>query len=105
MNQKLEAIRRKCIEANPQKVWVETNCQIFGEARVLHGNEPRRAAIRLADVLNAIRQSDKYVNVNKFGNFVAYDDAGLGATWNLFHDDLEQQSPETIDFISSVLGV
>lgn len=102
MNQKLEAIRQKCIEANQDK-WTRSM-------------QAREFPIRLADVLLAMHGNRKSGQLFAVvgngaiyelsgGNFKEDADKPALASWNLRQDDLEEQSPETIDFIANVLGV
>lgn len=127
----LEKIRSKCIEVNPQigrEKWrcLTCNAQTFFGEENLHnidcGNpKPSREIfagrpIRLADVLLAMggELSDKGVLVNTGGDmcFMGIEN-GFGVRntnypivkWNLRKDSLEDQSPEVITFISSILGV
>jgi hypothetical protein len=99
MNEKLEAIRRKCIEANPEIEIIDSRIglrQIIGRP------------IRLADVLLAINNPNAVglltgvsgVNDDYSGN-LEYEDEPL---WNLRADDLNSQSEETIEFLVGLLN-
>lgn len=99
----ITAIRTKCIEANSE---IELR-----EPRGFMG-DPDRHAIRLADVLLAIEGSSLYVADG--GEFFTFDDfdgpdmhlvLSTGVTWNLRHDDLAEQTPETLAFIHNLLCV
>lgn len=100
----LQKIREKCIEANPEKV-----CPHSATCK-----GPRCSVIRLADVLLAI--GNMLVVVDCWGNMYQlsmklsdklpkFDKKNPTARWNLRRDNLEDQSPETLEFISKVLEV
>ena len=103
----LEKIRAKCIEVNPEIVEYHPGDRLRTDGWV--------RTIRLADVLLAIYAQSPanktLITLESDGQFVvtSYDNAGkkmeLGPTWNLRKDSLEDQSPECITFISSILGV
>lgn len=65
--------------------------------------------IRLADVLMAIKQEHRIFAVDDNGDIISLDIAGRVITypalanWNLRLDDLTQQSPETLQFLSDLL--
>lgn len=85
--EKLELIRQKCIEANPD----------LGDLAVReYYREPR-----LADVLLTmnIGEFTTVKEIQKESSEVHT----LALMWNLYEDDLSQQSPETIDFIHQLL--
>jgi hypothetical protein len=114
MANKLQVIREKCIEANPEiksdlMECPECRLAVFWDgSRVL-----KQRPIRLADVLLAI--GNMLIVVDAEGNFYRLKmmlnwkvpritkDSHLGK-WNLRADDLSQQSPETVDFIYSLLS-
>jgi hypothetical protein len=114
MNEKLELIRQKCIEANPEiaipcgcpkggMYWDGQACEKCG------GTEYKSRPIRLADVLLAIPTDGIEWSMKK-------DRVGLRQSlgfkkeptdwvhWNLRKDDLNKQSEETIDFLAGLLG-
>lgn len=110
MNQsaKLEGIRRKCIAINPT---IANVIAIHEGGKVVVFKERE---IRLADVLFTI--NNMMVVVDAWGNMYRlsmklndklprFDKKNPTAVWDLKNDDLSSQSPECIDFISSVLGV
>lgn len=123
----IEAIRAKCIEANPEIVerdalWCPKHGFLSGEAAVDHRRncaeqiEDRREfrPIRLSDVLLAMKQKESLhgnarIKLHIDGTFWLLDGkigtrVDAEAQWNLRTDDLEAQSDETIAFISSLLG-
>lgn len=93
-NDKLEIIRQKCIAANPE----------IGTARA---HWPFEREIRLADVLLAI----PHLKPRDHRNIVRGQAESAGnvgfmtviCEWNLRADDLREQSPETIEFLHSLL--
>lgn len=108
--ERLAAIRQKCIEANP-------NITKEGVAVTFTGNVATDAKlvsrpIRLADVLLAIEAEHKF-NSNPEPAIAAKIDLVTNVYrqgvllheryWNLRADDLEQQSDETIAFLHSLL--
>jgi len=115
MNEKLELIRQKCIEANPE---ILETLSLSENAEIIHTRTISRP-IRLADVLLAIREKDVVISAFQsdegacFGKVVDgntnYDDRfevdWSLAFWNLRKDDLNEQSQETISFIASLFEV
>lgn len=105
----LEKIRAKCIEVNPGIATHREPCQCKDHGLCPFKDHSRIGRpIRLADVLLAI----DFVRPTKQSWFVRYDGMFFenrwnewGPTWNLRQDSLEDQSPEVIAFISSILGV
>ena len=96
MTTTLEAIRAKCIEANPEKA---TRNESLLLTAPFSGIITRRDdTIRLADVLLAIGE---YC----ISAAVILVDRNNAARWNLREDDLENQSPETIAFLGKVLDI
>lgn len=60
--------------------------------------------ITLADVLRAIETTDHYVQINTLGHFTYKNiTGGDWGEWDLKHDSLDSQSPETIDFLWGLL--
>ncbi len=66
--------------------------------------------IRLADVLLVIGKTKRGawgITIDALGYIrergVGFNEQSYSAHWNLLHDDLELQSPETIDFIFSLI--
>jgi len=113
-DEKLSAIRAKIVEANPEidsqkgehtfylrRFCDGCNCQKF-EAKALEKCPYLRCReIRLADVLLA--SPDVEIRLSKpIVLFVDYD-KHTDAQWNLRQDSLDSQSPETIDFLFSLL--
>lgn len=108
MTNKLEAIQRACIAANPEIV-IEEREHYSGE------QEPAIEAvirtIRLADILLAIGEKiglgGDVIAVDSDGTFHQENDVGdfscKNVNWNLRQDDLTKQSPECIDFLSELL--
>ena len=115
----LEKIRAKVILAVPELAY-ECDCEATESnpeavCKNALSNIPCRP-IRLADVLLAI---DKVVGgyayaVSEDGHILLQHKVdelgritfeGTGVYWNLRKDSLEDQSPEVINFISSILGV
>ena len=100
-------IRAACIKANPEKVW-----RIHDDSEIGH----METTIRLADVLAALREVDGDLGIDKDGLFIqpgkpkylggyGWEDFAKGKwdtppVWNLYKDDLTQQSDETIRFIA-----
>lgn len=103
MNQQLELVRAKVIEAVP-------GIRGIGSKRDGH-------RIRAVEVTRPIRLSDVLVAVDyPEGQACIYDEdgnivvtkgthAGHGGYWNPLRDSLDEQSPECIDFLAKVLGV
>jgi len=105
----LEKIRAKIIEAVPELAY-ECDCEATESnpeavCKNTLSNIPCRP-IRLVDVLLAIPKYGLSTDIT--ANFMylrsAYAKGKVGA-WNLRKDSAEDQSPECIAFISSVLGV
>jgi hypothetical protein len=100
-DQKLEAIRAKCIAANPQeKPWMSESERVWDDAV---------RPVRLADVLLAIPIAAVTLQLWPDRLWITYTDPGHdGAAhdgaWELTKDDLSLQSQETIDFIHSLLS-
>lgn len=140
--QKLQAIRRKCVEANPEIMELRDGCIVQYE--YVHGGVSMQGAffgrmfgsekddqwglrvkncvmpipnkthfektairlgrpVRLADVLlawKASRPTDvRYWHSNASG----CDQDGIISSWDLRNDSLNDQSPETIDFLFRLL--
>jgi hypothetical protein len=124
--EKLEAIRQKCIEANPEIAWSKPGCRMVlrGDAwwehaiqvedRLLFNETTRKLEklgigrnwkiigrpIRLADVLLVLM---KLLRDGQSASKVKDDLYRLAHLWNCFEDDLTKQSPETIDFLFTLL--
>lgn len=115
----IEAIRQKCIEANPE---IETqrcgNCgyemdggycrelDSEGEGQPHCPGPSELRPIRLADVLLAIKNKSILVDIT--GNFWEWRSMNeaprsFAATWNLRKDDLTEQSDECITFLAELL--
>lgn len=90
--QKIEAIREKCVAANPEKEW------ILGDERNYD------APARLADVLLAIKLSfDGGTLTGRLEETKQAIHDLADFRWNLRVDDLSLQSPETINFLFEIL--
>jgi hypothetical protein len=93
-DEKLQAIKEKCMTANPGRVWV---C-----SEKCHGCMD----VRLADVLLTLKASSEQDELNLGLPLELHHGVkGLLAKWNLRWDDLSEQSDETIDFIHSLICV
>lgn len=134
MKEKIEAIRQKCIEANPSILDLVFGCEIDiggvnwvllkkdGEMRIIYllrrdtcfiwqitetELELLRLVknigrpIRLADVLVMAGREWELVNNGTMPQQIIK----IIYLWNLHTDDLTKQSPETIDFLFSILIV
>lgn len=109
----LEKIRAKCIEVNPaiekQGGWVVVPAKLSQEEAEAQVYIPR--PIRLADVLLAIREKNHSCQIPLEASPLLWYEAGTGAValpsfvWNIRKDSLEDQSEETLAFISSILHV
>lgn len=149
MKDKLEAIRQKCVKANPKIAELTFGCELAvgdsGRRRFFTGENKEDSEwffveldqvgcedeyyyregpsedinkaiiigrpIHLADILVAIDVDQKVKSINNL-EYLSNEmehlwsvAKGLIHKWNLRQDDLEKQSPETIDFIANVLGV
>lgn len=104
-----EEIRAACLKANPE---IERRVQIYGDGHTCmhHPDDPSHGdncykivpEIRLADVLLAIEERLSEAGVfTKDPYYEAF--AKVCELYNLRADDLEQQSPETINFIHSLI--
>ena len=122
MPNKLEAIKKKCIEANPSIMDLVFGCEVkwlhrkgiiartfteHGWRMVqvnLYNKKPNTVSlriealeilgrdIRLADVLLAMGAKENWEDLIRGKN-----------SWNLKNDSLDQQSPETIAFLYQLL--
>lgn len=114
MNENLELIRQKCIEANPEitteevlictRDWSAWTYKTMTEDDFVM--EPR--PIRLADVLLTIRNVKPQTNPEKICLIVPVPPYHLMETeclnkWNLRKDDLNEQSEEVINFLGELL--
>lgn len=96
MTNKTEEIRKKCIEANPGKDWGvgDRTDDMFVEK------------VRLADILLAMKakgQQDlasKPLRIPLPQKEIYYK---IILSWNLLDDNLNHATPETIDFLYSIL--
>lgn len=103
--QRLEAVRQKCVEANP-----DINLVYLGEEKgkpLYAGRSPT-----LADVLLAVAHKDHDLFVNEQGGMCGDSMRAEGWTqimdrddahWNLRQDSLDQQSEPTITFLHQLL--
>jgi len=115
MNQNLDLIRQKCIEANPE---IDERRQVpcpegmIGCATFHY--EIKTRPIRLADVLlamNKLEHDGSYI-ISAAGIFAHFKAEGaridkalriLECSWNLRKDDLNEQPKETINFLAGLL--
>lgn len=109
---KLQFIREKCIEANPEKMWDDPgNCKRcwaddFSQTCSCPTEEQRKVPVRLADVFLALKENSHQVQFSKLGqkHYKDLQDVGWWMRfWNLKDDNLDHQSKETIDFIHGLL--
>ena len=112
--QQIQAIREKCIEANPEIdicEWSGLPYQHCACKDISRHNRP----IRLADILLAINQlqGDGSYVISDAGIFAFFKAEGaridkalkvLECSYNLRADSLESQSDETVDFLHSLLN-
>ena len=110
MNEKLELIRQKCIEANPE---ILETLSLSENAEIIHTRTISRP-IRLADVLlamNKLEHDGSYI-ISAAGIFAHFKAEGaridkalriLECSWNLRKDDLNEQPKETINFLAGLL--
>jgi hypothetical protein len=99
---KLDAVRAKIVEANPEIVAGKAR-MILGYGRNLQPEVSVARPIRLADVLIALdtKSDEVYVGMDMQGWFsIAW---RRQAQWNLRRDSLDDQSPETMYFLFSLL--
>jgi len=110
--QKLQFIREKCIETNPEIVFCDCRChngmQVMRSATGLcldckcDGLREVNRPIRLADILLATKIP---VLVDRNGIFYSVDSIkalNIGVAYDLLHDSLSEQSEETINFLCSL---
>lgn len=114
MEQKLQTIREKCIAANPEirtrRPEIAVNPQRDVTVTTTTISEPK---IGLCDVLYAL---DYWACHDEFGNEIqdtteltdylhdlVREETHIMITWKKLKDSLTDQSPETIDFIHSLL--
>lgn len=108
MNSNLEIIRAVCIDANPEIVSVVEN--------EFDGVDVSERPIRFADVLLAIGKKERghifaradgeiavFFKWVDFGEEKRHEVEPTYIEWNLRKDDLTQQSPETLQFLSDLL--
>lgn len=113
---KLQFIREKCIEANPEIVELEFGCEVkekdSGEQFFIADRDDMDLMpdayeiigrpIRLADVLLAIPFKAN-MGIYADGTFIKRSAGDTGYEWNLKDNNLEKQSKKTIDFIYNIL--
>jgi hypothetical protein len=101
MTSKLQYIKDKCVEANPNLSI--KHGKMFRDGKMWSSETP----IRLADVLVAIHKQarDYYKNIPAEAQYY-YEMKGrrLLFDWDTLDNNLENQSEECIDFIANVLG-
>lgn len=130
--QKIEAIRRACVKANPKIVELKFGCLISGYGHHLSEivtvgekycsflHSPDLVAqdrtktikqdyeiigrpIRLADVLLVFRgRSLKGCDPNE--TYPSRNEISILQRWNIRNDDLSKQSEDTVDFIHELLA-
>lgn len=101
MDKTLEAIRQKCIDANPE---IKDREYVYKGIRGGLAISTINAPIRLADVLLAIAWHGKEYACGSGDNVAEFSFTGSEPPyWNLRDDNLEKQLPQTVDFIGSVL--
>lgn len=110
MQDQINLIREKCIEANPsiKEEWIGW----FDEYGNLDHSEKTIRDIRLADVLLAITFHDpiRYIAISapgcwleiKNGKYQNCQEDGM-ESWDLRKDSLESQSPKCIEFLANLL--
>lgn len=110
--EKLEAIRKACVAANPEIIVEGRESGITPCACWWHKNYPpdgnKYRPIRLADVLLALHEAPRTKNVGittLVGSMVleSFTKDDLRKEWNLYKDSLEEQSKETVAFIYDLL--
>src|SRR5580704_580521 len=104
---KLKFIRERCIAANPEIVETPpSNAVVAGLLGIIASNirdtgQAHLAEMKLGELLEIlgrrIRLADVYLAINN-PHF-----SPIEFGWNLQADDLEKQSPETIDFLANLL--
>ena len=123
--QYIKTIREACIKANPDKdfiIWVCSGCNtVYGEyvngcprcwdARLTRSQninkypnrkvESRECSIHLADVLMVIKKKDQSISLTLWHNGLQIS-SQANILWNL-KETLENQSEETLKFISELL--
>lgn len=92
----LEAIRAKCIEANPDREWIEVGDVV--------NTDDSFAPVRLADVL-FIRKAFWSPRAASPENRrqATYEALEIVQKWYLSRDNLTKQSDETITFLADLL--
>jgi hypothetical protein len=104
IEEKIQAIRQMCIEANPEILTKHLNCQncfrLHGFCRCVVSAFITDRPIRLADVLLAMSDPRLIITSHK-GEFRF--EGQESAYWNLREDDLTKQSPDTLDFLFTLL--
>lgn len=107
MTDLLTRIREKCIEANPD-IQRSTRMHVRLDENDLGKREYKKVywsrPIHLTDVLAAIEQVQPQ-SISMDAATTLATNWGGRSKWNLRADDLEKQSPETLEFIGSLLGV
>lgn len=104
----LKLIREKCIAANPD---IENGCRC--NACIAHECCADKRYISLADVLAASRSLEGSLAVDKDGLFIIPTMPKLGGwqaaiqycpVWNIYKDNLEDQSDDCINFLAYLLS-
>ncbi len=106
--QKIEVIRAKCIEANPE---IKKRRYAIGRGEDFYTSKYILPTIHIADVLVAIQHTPKtsklviddygvFWDMNTLKNSTLQEKS---FAWNLLKDDLTLQSEETINFIYDLI--
>lgn len=108
IEQKKEAIRQKCVEANPYGAWRQCDCDRCSTCMSKYNRRP----LRLADLMWAADQLKPEANLafSAKGSFLVWNVEECRympwAIWRADHDDLDwhaKHAPGTIDFLHSLL--
>jgi hypothetical protein len=86
MNEKIESIRQKCLEARFGEFYLDST----------DANERRAYVPRLSDMLIAVQ---KFSSPDWFEKYVI----PIVDTWNLREDSLDKQSEKTVEFLYKLL--
>jgi hypothetical protein len=112
-DQQRELIRRKCIEANPEIQTYRSPCQCKDHGNCPFADHARVGRpIRLADVLcvaearthKEVEGGNPEEQAESFETFRRDIFANVCVEWDIYHDDLTQQSDECVAFLAQLLG-
>lgn len=99
-----EAIRQKCIKANPNRIHFCCKYGTYDDNEFCDYCLEHARPIRLADILLAIDEKNRVAGM-KGWNLITVDAAfKIISLYDLRADDLEQQSEETINFLYKLLN-